>query len=281
MKKTLVSLLTVILLLGSLTIPVFAGEDKKITLRIEGNKGTLFDSECKVSGKTVTDVLKEIDTLEESISLSITESQYGNYLAGVNDEKEKAFGGTDGWQFLINGEMAAMGMDYTEVKNGDSIVLCYGDYTIQRPVADYTDIANGVIKFTSTDTIYDENWNASTVVNPVSGALVKWYMNDKDFVSYTTDDKGEIRIKDEDLAAGFHRLQIEKYNEAGLTEVLRFAKTEGVKVNKTQSQIPENDDTFVGAGDKAFAIPVAVLVLAVCGGAIVFIKKRAYEKKYF
>ena len=91
---------------------------------------------------------------------------------------------------------------------------------MQYPVPDLSRLYSaGVIKFTSNDEEYDEDWNVSIVKNPVEGAAVTF-----NGVIYTTDADGEIVIASKSGIAGMQSLKIERYDEGtGIPTVLRLA----------------------------------------------------------
>ncbi|MCM1308831.1 MAG: DUF4430 domain-containing protein [Butyrivibrio sp.] len=270
--KTAALTAAAVLSAGCLCATAFAEEEEKtVSLRIEGIEGNVCDGEFKTSSATLDGFFKDADAASEDFELTITESEYGAYLAAVNDEAAAAFGGYEGWLFTVNGEDPGVGMSSVEIKDGDSVVLYYADpfgAGFQFPEMDLEKLDEGIISFTSKDTVYDENYNPSTVVNPVSGMTVKWYTGETEFKEYTTDESGAVVIEAELLTDGEHKLEYGKYAENGLPLVLRSAKDCAVTVKKD-----------VEAGDAGLTAALAVLCAAALAAAVTAVcKKEAYEK---
>lgn len=228
MKKTkkLLSLAMALLMLLSVgTVTAFAIEnDLTFSLRIEGVDKTFFDSSVTFKGipqdynVSLSYALELVD--QSTDDLTITGADDG-YITEVNGDKAGRFGGWDGWLYTVNGVSPDVGVgDYT-LSNNDTIVLYYGDYPCQLPVIDTTMFAaSGVIKFTSNDTVYDKDWNPTTVQSPVTNMTVTL---NNDLV-YTTDENGEIKV---DLTkikfiSPLISLQISKVNPNGAPAVCRY-----------------------------------------------------------
>jgi len=180
---------------------------------------------------------------------------------------------------------------------GDSVLLYYGDpygVGMQFPVADTTDIAEGVITFTSSDTTYDANYNPVITVNPVNGASVIWSYGDTT-KEYVTDESGSIQIEEKQLAEGDHAVQIIKTADSGLPLVLRFAPGYTISVEATtdssvvDNATDDNDPAVVAdvsnvveapkTGEQiATTIIFLVLAIAALCGVIFFRRKEKNEK---
>ena len=121
--------------------------------------------------------------------------------------------------------------------------------------------------------------------------------------TFTTDEKGEIRIDKADLKNGEFPLGIEKKNDAGMPLVLRLASDFTVKISgieesaesgsssenqpassieddknssssKTENDGSSKNDSVVPKTGENDAIYYAVVLLAVCSGLFVTVKKR-------
>lgn len=85
----------------------------------------LSNYEYKISKKlTVYDVLKQA-CKDNNIILTSSNSQYGNYIVGINNLDEKDCGQYSGWLYFVNGEMPNFACDKYEVKKGDIITFSY------------------------------------------------------------------------------------------------------------------------------------------------------------
>lgn len=271
-KKAAAFAAAAVLTAGCLCVTAFAEDgDRTVSLRIEGIEGNVCDGEFKTGAATLDGFFKEADEASEDFEITIVESEYGAYIAAVNGEASAAFGGYEGWLFTVNGEDPGVGMSSVEVKDGDSVVLYYADpfgAGFQFPEADLEKLDEGIISFTSKDTVYDENYNPSTVINPVSDMIVKWYTSETEFKEYRTDGNGAVKIDDELLTGGEHRLEYSKYAESGLPLVLRSAKDYTVTVKK---DIPTGASHASAAAAVICAAALAVFTTAVC-------KKESYAK---
>lgn len=244
-KKILCALTVAALAAGSFCVTAFAADEKEmtVTVRIEGISENLYYDTLSVPYNTdeltVQDVLMYID--EQNEDLTITGADIG-WISAVNEDKESSFGGWDGWLYTVNGVSPVVTVGDYVLNAGDSIILYYGDpygVGMQYPSVDTSDLANGVLTFTSEDTIYDEDYNAHSVVNPVTDMTVEWFYTEDDkplSVTYTTDKNGQITIDKSYLTEGEHTISIEKYNESGLPLILRLAEDYTVTVAKTEEE---------------------------------------------
>jgi hypothetical protein len=195
-----------------------------VSVRIEGQTENLFYNAAVklVEGEaalTVLDLVTVLNESEDAPEFTLTESDYGAYISAIEGLAEATNAATDGWQYLLNGVAPVVGINAQELADGDSVVFYYSDeYGIgfNVPIIDITEIADGVITFTSSVTSYDEEGTATTAIVPIVGANVT--IGD---AAYTTDEDGKILI---DVAAGYRVLQIEKTDfETGIPLVLRLA----------------------------------------------------------
>lgn len=239
--------ITFLITVSSISTAFAADKEMGITLRIEGIEQNLFYETVSVpytDTLTLQKALTYIDTQEDSIKLTGVDTAY---ITDINGETAGKFGGWDGWLFKINGKDAAVGIDSLELVDGDSVVLFYGDpfgVGMQFPVADTSKIDDGKLTFTSSDTTYDANYNASVTVNPVVGATVIWSSNDKT-TEYVTDKNGTITIDADQLTAGAHAVQVSKVGDTKLPLVLRLAPdyTISVKADSTTTTTTTGDTT--------------------------------------
>lgn len=295
-QKLTLFLLSVIVLIAvpsAMTVQA-AQKEMSITLRIEGIEKNLFYGTVNVpytDSLTLQKALSYIDSKEKGITITGIDS---NYITGINDESAGRFGGWDGWLFTVNGKAANVGIDGLKLSDGDSVILYYGDpfgVGMQYPKADTSDIKDGVIRFTSSDTTYDADNNATVKINPVAGATVIWKSGNTT-AKYVTDKNGKITIKKDQLTAGTHRVQISKTGTSGIPLVLRYAPDYAITIasngstskagstagtntsvsGDTDSNVPKTGDN----GD--VAVVTFILAAASLMGAILIRNKAAYEK---
>lgn len=276
MKKITAFIVTLMLTVSMMAAFVSADDATiKVKFRIEGVSGNLYYDTFETATTTLTDVLKELDAASDDITMTITNSQYGSYLSEVNGIKEGSHGDMSGWMFMVNGADSDVGMDYVTLKDGDSVVLYFADpygAGFQKPKADVSKIADGIIKFTSDDTVYDADWNATVVTNPVKGMDVKWYTDDENYTVYTTDDNGMIQIVKVDLTAGTHKLAIEKRAENGAPLVLALEPDYTVTVEKT-----DNGEDVETADSSMLMVYMLCAAFAACTVVMAVKEKKANE----
>ena len=231
---------------------------------------------------TLQEALLEVEKAEEGLTFTGLDKAY---ITAINGEEAGTYGGYDGWMYRVNNLEPSVGMDQYALKAEDSVVLYYGDpfgAGMQYPEADLSKIADGVIRFTSQDTTYDDNYEPSTQTNPVKGATVTWKAGEES-ATYTTDDNGEIKIDDRLLTAGPHSLSISKVGEEDLPLILRLAPDFTVTVPETSggeedTSSPDSTDKpaptpSTGDAAAAGAAGIAVLLSACLAAALSF--KRA------
>lgn len=291
MKKITAFIVTLMLTVSMMAAFVSADDASiKVKFRIEGVSGNIYYDTFETTSTTLTDVLKELDAASDDITMTITESQYGNYLSSLNGIDEGSHGDMSGWMLMVNKADPDVGMDGITLKDGDSVVLYFADpygAGFQKPEADVSKIADGIIKFTSDDTVYDAEWNASVVTNPVAGMTVRWYTDDKNYTEYTTGDDGVITIARKELTAGKHKLAVEKTAENGAPLVLALEPDYTVTVEAADNtgdgdnsgktdNIDDKED--VGAADSSMVMIYALCAaFAACTVVIAVKEKKANE----
>lgn len=238
--KTIGCLFLSMALIVTVALTAFAdsGKTMKVTLRIEGIKANLFYKTEEVpytDSLTLRAALQYIDAKEDSLKITGMDA---NFISDINGDTSAKFGGWDGWLYKVNGQEAAVGIDDYALKDGDSILLYYGDpygVGMQFPVSDTSELSKGILKFTSSDTTFGADGSSTVKVNPVAGAAVTWNYGGGS-AQYTTDANGEIKIDPAQLTVGTHAIQIAKANSTGLPLVLRFAPDYAVTVTANEAQ---------------------------------------------
>lgn len=300
-KKGMAILFAALLLCAVSVGALAEGEPFSVSLRIEGAEKTLFHDTVTLSAAedvTVLDVIQAADSASEELEVTVTESEYGSYISAVNGEAEGQIL-YDGWSYLKNGTAPEVGVSACSVANGDTVVLYYadpfGENGFQIPKMDDSRLAEGILKFTSADTVYDENWQPTTVVNPVVGATVTWSYAGG-IAQYVTDEKGEIKIAFAQLTAGDHAVQIEKYAQSvtvsggKLPLVLRLSADTKVTVpqitGSSQTETSSEEQTVSapnGTENDSFTSPktgsestlaVALSMVGICAVALFVTYKR-------
>lgn len=76
------------------------------------------------SGATAYDIVSQA-CRENSISMNVTKSGYGTYIAGFNNIDEKDCGGGSGWIYYVNGSMPNKSCGKYTVSDGDFIKFSY------------------------------------------------------------------------------------------------------------------------------------------------------------
>lgn len=228
--KTIALIIAAVMLSGltaltALSAPADGNDKITVSLRIEGIEEPLYyNSEIRISsGATVADLLATVNEMENSPEIKILDGAYGSYVSEIGDLEEFTYGPMSGWSYRINGLSPTFGISMCELGDGDEVVCFFGDpfgIGMQYPVPDLSRLlSGGIIKFTSIDSTFDEDWIEILTENPVKSALVTF-----DRKIYTTDENGEILIADKTGLSGFHTLQIERYDdETGTPTVLRLA----------------------------------------------------------
>lgn len=239
MKKTITFITLFALLLTSMVFSANAAADSEVNIRIEGITNTLYQDTISMEitdSTTVADALSLADENSESLTISGLEN---GYITAVNGEISAQFGGWDGWMYAVNDSVPEVGMSSYPVKDGDTIVLYYGDYPCQYPRVDLSKSYKGIIKFESYDTTYDDNWNPTYSWEPITGATVT--VGDS---KYTTDSNGVITVDTANLSY-FNNVQIERKSTSGAPNVCRLDKSFGFYFNdiNKDNKIDINDAT--------------------------------------
>ncbi len=223
-------LLSLMLLLSCVSVLSFAAGSIDVSLRVEGIDSCLYTGSYsyKTGSETVllTTLLKAYDEADDKLTL-VWEGD--NYVKEINGVKEKTYKGWDGWLFQINGVDAVSGANSTYVKNGDKIVFYYGDpfgVGMQFPELDDSAAADGVLAFTSKDTIYDPvTWEPTVVDNPVADMTVTLTYA-KVTLTAVTDAQGKVSFDPSAVASGKYKVSVSRYAENGCPTVLRYAPGE-------------------------------------------------------
>jgi sulfur carrier protein ThiS len=266
-KRLFVAFVAAIILLTS-AIPAFANVPTvEVSLRIEGKNSTLFYDKLSTNNQINFNVLSML-TLADTNSDAITiEGLNLGYITAINGEKiGQTAGGQDGYVVRVNGEYLpyAQLSTYT-LKNGDSILVYYADEFergMMFPIVD-TDklVSQRYLRFT-----YEEpSEDGKSVSNKsISGATVKWYCDDVEFV-YTTDGNGGVYIDKSAFTSGKHKLALELYYEDGTPALLRLTPDYTVSVP-------------VGIGD-TFTVFICAAAMIICAAAITLLSISLKKKK--
>ena len=228
-KKLFAIILALVIATAALPMTVFAGAQHKmtVTLRVEGISQNLYYETLTIqyttTNLTVQDLIMYADERSDAITV-VGATGSSPYITSINGETAGTLGAYSGWLYTVNGNEPPVGINGYNLAEGDNVVLYFGDpygVGMQYPVADASDIANGVIAFTSTDTTYDTEWNPVVTVNPVVGMTV--IFGGETPATYVTDSDGKITIGEEYLTPGEHSLSVDKKGDKGVPLVLRLA----------------------------------------------------------
>ena len=244
LKKSVSLLLALIMLMSACCAFASAASDIKVNVRIEGINDKLFYSNVTVpSGATVLDAIKQADSVSSKIKVTVKNGAYGAYVTAVNNEKEKTFGGYDGWNYRVNGVDPSVSMDKYKVKSGAKIILYYGDpygKGMQYPVADTSMLAAGYLSFKSTDTVYRADGTTKTTESIITGYILEWGLGNGATVDLYPDENGLVYIDKEFLTKGEHSVQIIKTDDSGMPLVLRFAPDYMINVTEIADEKSDN-----------------------------------------
>ncbi len=244
MKRVISIILSTLMLASCFAFTVNAADKQNVSVRIEGITKTLFDGGVGVEltdATTVKDVLSVLNAENKDVTIKGIDD---NYITDINGETAGTFGGYDGWYYQVNDKAPAVGINDCKITASDSIVLYYGGYPCQVPVADLTNVKSGVIKITSYDASYDENWNATYAWTPVTDATVT--LNIK---KYTTDKDGIVKFNPKDFS-GKVTVQISKSDESGAPAVCRFSSNCSFELEKKSPVIRKSANTLTVKGSK-------------------------------
>lgn len=243
-KKSISVFLAVVMLLTACCAFAYAASDIKVNVRIEGITNKLFYGNVTVpAGSTVLDALKQADSVSDKIKITYVNGPYGAYVTAVNNEKEKTFGGYDGWSYRVDGVEPDVGMSQYKVKTGSKIILYYGDpygEGIQYPVADTSMLASGYLSFKSLDKVYHSDGTVTTQETIIKDYILEWGVGSGATVDLYPDANGLVYIESDFLTKGEHSVQIIKTNDSGMPLVLRLAPDYTVNVTKLASEENEN-----------------------------------------
>lgn len=227
MKKNISIALIALLIVSCFTFA--ASAQSKVSIRIEGKESTYYSGDVAITeNSTVLDVVKAIDEADESLEVTVIESQYGAYISGINGDKEVIETVTDGdnetnyyigWMFAVNNQNASVGASAYHLQGGEDVVLYYADMNAQVPVADFSE--KGKIKFTSYNWLPDWSgmeWQAAAGLNVT--------LNGKE---YTSDSDGVVTYNPDDFKC-LVNVQVYGTDDVGYPMVCRFADNYGFDV---------------------------------------------------
>ncbi len=187
-------ILTMILSMFTGIVAHAESEAKQVSIRIEGIYDTIVDEGCYLTKKeTVYDAVYEL-LEEEGISVIATDSSYGKFVSSIRGETAGAFGGYEGWMYLVNGASPYDSIDVCTIDDGDEIVLYFGEFDTYIPKIELlSDSIEALDEFTvKISSSYDEydGWDyVGTKEINIEGAEIKF--GDE---YYVTDENGEATI---------------------------------------------------------------------------------------
>lgn len=193
-------------------------------------------SEVMASGTSsksnAMDALKEV-LQSKNISLEVPDSSYGGkYISAIGGLKEKHFGKSDGWMYAVysNGvyNMPFTSIDATPLKNGDRLVVYYGDFSVtllpNKVEVAQTTQGNGTT--ISLSNSYNDYTTGKEVVTPIN---LKSAQLDGKTVTVAG---GKITLS-ESLKEGNHQLYLSDFKENACPNVV--AGTIDINVAKPAS----------------------------------------------
>lgn len=220
MKKLSRILLTVFLfcqIFGGISLTAKADTAFSAEIVVQGIDGTI------ASGKTTKSNAKE--ALEEvlgskGISIDTPESSFGGkYIKTIGNLSEKHFKGYDGWMYIIYSankyETPFTSIDTTILKNGDKLIVYYGNYGTTMVLNDIEFSTKEPLKelTISLNNITNDYNTKKDITTPISNIKVK--IDGKEIVL----NENKILIK-EGLALGKHIIAFEGYSDKGVPLVV-------------------------------------------------------------
>jgi hypothetical protein len=183
--------------------------DKNILFKdnvLAGNRRVFdIDGNYFTSGKlsVYSFVMKAL--MDMNIIPSVSYSYGAPFITAIDGIAGGKFGGWDGWMYFVNGKDPGAGMTDVEIKDGDEILLYYGDWGI-RPLE--ITLPQEVSKGQTIQAAVKADGK------PVAGAAV-WANGRK----YSTDDNGIANI--ETAESGSIKIFAEKSDDKGKPQFVR------------------------------------------------------------
>ncbi len=216
MKKVL--LFGIALILSFSFLGVFAegilAASVKVDIRVEGPENTILelsDYSVKASdnGKVTAASAFTAALKDSNIKFECFEDYC--YFTVIDGYEEMRINGVYiGWSYGINGVPVDNDTKNAELKNGDSLVLYYGDMRKAFPSLYIQINEDNSISVYFTYSGDDSQWQHVEKA-PLAGALVYW-----DGKRYLTDNNGKIVVPVAFAAGGEHSVSIRRYNQ-GIT----------------------------------------------------------------
>ncbi len=219
--KRLISISLALLLLVSCFMVAVNASTLSYSLRIEGIDKNFYDADIEIESSdeinlTIADALTKANS---DSNLNIVGIDTG-FITSVMGEENAKFGGYDGWQYTVNDETPMVGIGEYQIKNGDAVVLYYGDYPCQIPVIDSSKASEGVLKFSSYDTVWYQDdsgeWLSKSDWAPITDADVTL-----DGAEFKTDAAGTVTFEASQYKNEIN-VQIEKKSDKGAPMVRRL-----------------------------------------------------------
>lgn len=193
----------------------------KVNVRVEGIEKNILHEDVLLSSdkeETALDVLKKVLD-KNKIEYEIQSGSFGDFIKNINGDESGKFGGYDGWLYLVNGEMAPVGVGEYKVLPGDELVIYYGMFTPDTlvPIVSISPekpMPGEALTVTVSSSYYD--WSTEKMVDvKIKDARVS--INNK---NYLTDENGVVVIKGINLP-GEYQLKVSKENENSYPSIVR------------------------------------------------------------
>jgi hypothetical protein len=203
------------ILTGTSTMVKAVENDFEVSVQVQGpDKVITQGTSSKENG---FEALKEVLD-KKNISMIATDGEYGKFISGVGGIKSGKFGGDDGWLYAIsrnnNYENIVSGIDGVTLKNGDKLILYYGDMgTVTANKIDYSSKEASVELTISLNNSYEDYTTKKEVTQPIKGIKAKIDGNEVEVVD------NKITLK-EGLDAGTHNLELSDFTTNGPPKVV-------------------------------------------------------------
>ncbi|MDR1246961.1 MAG: S-layer homology domain-containing protein [Clostridiales Family XIII bacterium] len=226
-----------------------------VGVRVEGIYKNILHMPAITVGNDGDKVLTVLDAVKDALDYKgITYTEIGGYISSVDGVSEKPDAGI-GWLYNIvsdeaylKGEKWPAGMGSQPIKDGDEIVVYYGNW-LSFPIIETKLNADGGVTVAVKMWVTDWSTGIATL-SPVSDVSVLWAENTAYAFTYNTDANGEIVIPPAKAPVGKYTLQIDKKDASDLPAIMRLApdyaiEVKGGSVAPSTPTAPKTDDVYI------------------------------------
>jgi hypothetical protein len=194
-----------------------------VDIQIEGPNDMVATGSA--SGKKALDALMNFSKTE-GIKLGVKDTSYGKYVNAIGDIKEGIYDGKGGWNFNVyrdgSWQFPAVGMADYELKQGDTMIVYYTDFSTQMVDKVVVEPAKPIEGQAFTVSVKQSTWNwdnNAAQVTPAAGIHVQ--VGTK---SAVTDELGVAHFAD-GSSAGTFELMVTGYSPTLAPTVVRYVES--------------------------------------------------------